>query len=86
MVKCGLCDLDMSETDSCMIRVIIFEGREYKRLAGFMGSEPDGKRCRDCAILKIEGNAHHDRCDAEMCPICRRQMIGCECEWGYRKI
>lgn len=37
----------------------------------------DSKPCHDCAVIK--GQLHVVGCDAEQCPACRGQAIGCEC-------
>lgn len=38
------------------------------------------KYCGDCRAKK--GEVHLDGCDWEMCPICGRQLISCDCEWN----
>lgn len=38
----------------------------------------EGERCHDCGALK--GHYHHWGCDAERCPACYGQLIGCDCE------
>ena len=34
--------------------------------------------CRDCNVAK--GQLHHVNCDAESCPKCGLQLIGCRCD------
>lgn len=39
----------------------------------------DRKPCHDCAVVK--GQLHVVGCDAERCPTCGGQAIGCDCEY-----
>lgn len=39
---------------------------------------PDTNPCHDCAVLK--GEYHLFGCEAEECPLCRRQVLSCGCE------
>jgi hypothetical protein len=34
-------------------------------------------RCHDCKV--VVGGVHHPGCDAERCPVCSGQLIGCGC-------
>lgn len=38
-------------------------------------------KCHDCFVL--EGEYHLDGCDVEICPICRGQLISCDCFNGF---
>ena len=72
----------MLEVDSCAFLYEVKNGTKYRRLSGYMNDAPDGTRCRDCGMLRKEGNAHHPDCDAEACPACHMQALGCDCEPG----
>lgn len=39
---------------------------------------PDVRPCHDCGVIK--GELHVPSCDAERCPVCDGQAIGCDCE------
>jgi hypothetical protein len=58
-----------------------FDDGEYARVR--YGDEerpwPPGA-CHDCAVLR--GQYHVPGCDAEECPRCRGQAIGCDCPHG----
>lgn len=41
-----------------------------------LGHQP-GERCPDCGVQS--GQFHHPGCDVEQCPVCREQIIDCEC-------
>lgn len=36
------------------------------------------KNCHDCNIWP--GGVHHEGCDMEKCPICKGQLISCDCD------
>lgn len=38
------------------------------------------KYCGDCTVQQNE--THLDGCDWEMCPICGRQLLSCDCDWS----
>ena len=47
------------------------------------GEESDGwiadrQACRDCGVVK--GQFHVPWCAVEICPVCRRQWITCQCD------
>jgi len=51
------------------------------------GSEADDwgankHACHDCGVIK--GEFHVPGCDAEECPVCGGQMIGCDCPFEDR--
>ena len=41
----------------------------------------EDKRCHDCHAN--EGEFHVPGCDAEVCPFCREQLIGCNCAYHH---
>jgi hypothetical protein len=55
------------------------EGRDIPRIR--YGKEESGWNsnvpCHDCGIL--EGEFHVPNCDVEECPVCRGQLLSCEC-------
>jgi len=77
MVTCEYCELEMLECDSCTFKFETLNGRIYRRTCGY-----DGSRCRDCGIIRKEGNAHHPMCDSEYCPVCGGQAFACDCKHG----
>lgn len=72
---CGVCGQDPMKSDGCRVAVIYIENEKYTRIP-FFGNA--GERCHDCNALS--GHYHHWGCDAEVCPMCGGQLIGCECE------
>ena len=56
-------------------------GREMTTADGCSVSKvfmEEGERCHDCGALV--GHYHHWGCDAERCPACHEQLIGCACD------
>ena len=82
MASCKYCGRDMLDSDSCTLLHEEINGKTYRRLSGYMNDAPDGERCRDCGILRVEGNAHHPVCDSEGCPACGGQAFCCDCSHG----
>jgi hypothetical protein len=61
----------------------VIDGIEHPRVA--YGSEDedwgaDQRPCDDCAVVK--GQLHVPGCDAERCPVCGGQAIGCDCNYA----
>lgn len=71
---CLVCGQDPLQSDGCRVVVIYIEDEKYVRIP-FFGDF--GERCHDCNALS--GHYHHWGCDAEICPVCRGQLIGCDC-------
>ena len=73
----------MLEAATCAAREPLqIGGRQYQPIA--YGSEryfPPGleARCHDCGVAP--GGFHHFGCDAEQCPRCGGQLIGCDCPY-----
>lgn len=80
MAKCEICNKNMLDADTCKKVPIIVNGKEYNPIP--YGSEIKGvepiERCHDCGIKP--GGLHHPGCDMEVCPVCRGQMIICDCD------
>lgn len=60
--------------------IVRSSGIEYKRIkygeeAGDWGA--DQHHCHDCGVVK--GQFHCFGCDVERCPVCKDQIIGCNC-------
>ena len=78
MGVCKYCGLEMMVADSCAETPIVIEGRAYRPIE--FDQEPGGRRCADCHVRP--GAVHHHACDAEWCPACGDQSIGCGCIWA----
>ena len=68
--------------DAQKIKTFIIDGKECKRVA--YGDEEedwgaDSGPCHDCSVIK--GQLHLTSCDAERCPVCGGQALGCECKY-----
>jgi hypothetical protein len=50
------------------------DGKTYARVP--YPADAEGN-CHDCNVLP--GTRHHPGCDAERCPKCHDQLIGCNC-------
>jgi len=82
MAVCSYCGLEMRSADGCSDEAIVIGGRSYQPVR--FGMEPGWRRvkgrCGDCNVVK--GSVHHHGCDAERCPKCGHQSIGCDCLWA----
>lgn len=45
------------------------------------GQTRPSRNCHDCAV--VVGQFHVFGCDAERCPACGEQMLGCDCELDF---
>lgn len=75
MATCEYCNQEMLTAKSCTFTMIEIDGKLYHRSTEHF-DEPNG-RCNDCGVE--HGQVHHFGCDAERCPRCGGQMIGCDC-------
>ena len=71
---CDVCRKNPLKVDGCRVGVVFIEGDKFPRIPFF--GDP-GERCYDCNTLT--GHYHHWGCDAETCPSCGGQLIGCDC-------
>ena len=73
---CETCNQPMNPGTSCTpTHVAKVEGGPYTKRV-FVGEGADwGGPCHDCNAH--DGQVHHDGCDAERCPGCGGQMMGC---------
>lgn len=83
MAKCKICGKEMLSADGCNVAEVFVNGKKYERIRcgdeyDFDPNMEEGERCHDCGALK--GHYHHWGCDAERCPACYGQLIGCDCE------
>ena len=83
MARCDICGREMLTAKGCNIQTVHIGGKAYKRIRcgdprDFGADLGNGERCHDCGAMV--GGIHHWGCDAERCPVCGGQMIGCECE------
>jgi len=76
---CKLCGQRMLIADGCTCRQVECNGVKYDRIR-FGDEEYDmgDNCCHDCGARR--GHFHHSGCDAEECPVCGGQLIGCNCE------
>ncbi|CDC07482.1 putative uncharacterized protein [Lachnospiraceae bacterium CAG:364] len=82
MAVCKSCKREMLTAKGCSEKYIFQNGRDYLRIK--VGAPEDmrpikkGERCPDCNAKY--GYFHHLYCDGETCPICKKQMLICNCE------
>jgi len=67
---CVWCDREMTDRVSCTVSVLHIAGEPYR-----LWRSPAS--CGDCGAPR--GGLHHIGCDAQRCPCCRGQLIGCRC-------
>ena len=85
---CEYCEKEMNLGCSCGMVIVQIGEIDYERIkAGdaldlLSDMEPD-EFCRDCNVKA--GQYHHPGCDAERCPKCHYQIIGCDCDIRYVK-
>lgn len=77
---CSACKQEMVEGGECTFNKVRYaDGKVMERSTQHF-EEPSGL-CHDCNIL--HGKYHHPGCDAERCPRCGGQFIGCDCDIEY---
>lgn len=76
---CELCNREMKIDGGCLstITIVGVDGKKYKRLKN------EDYTCHDCNAGF--GKYHHKSCDMERCPICRQQLLSCEC-WTHYEV
>ena len=80
---CKDCDQQMAPKNGCLFSRIQINGKTYTRVkhgdAGDFGEGITDKDfvCHDCNAGI--GQYHHMGCDAERCPKCHMQLLGCDC-------
>ncbi len=80
---CEFCGQRKLIADGCTCSEVICNGKKYKRIPYGQedGMPAMGKSCHDCGVTL--GRYHHPGCDAEECPACGGQLIGCACVVEY---
>jgi len=80
---CTICHKGMSPYTGCIVSSVSCNGREYERIRSgdardFNPNMEENDVCHDCNVGP--GQYHHWGCDAEQCPFCGNQLIGCDCD------
>lgn len=78
MAVCYFCEQEMTLAASCTVEVLHQGGRPVPMSRATRPWSRHG-RCGDCGV-RI-GGIHHLGCDVARCPLCRGQMIGCDCRY-----
>ena len=87
--KCQICKQEMKPKQGCKVSVFHFDEKIYERVKAeneFV-SDPEmseGYTCHDCFVFTEQ--YHHYGCDAEVCPVCHGQLIGCACDLEFEEI
>lgn len=82
MANCDACNLDMMKAPGCTLATYedFIDGMTYARIP-YVGvrhhQTNELLRCHDCNVEPDK--LHHPGCDAERCPRCEGQAIGCGC-------
>lgn len=81
MVKCEICNREMLTAKGCIKvpvihKKVVFDPIPCGHPDDLLGLGAN-ERCHDCGAKK--GGYHHPGCDAERCPVCKRQALGCGC-------
>ena len=79
---CEDCKKEMKPGNGCLYTHLIIDGKRHKRIkAGdpldFIPDMSKDETCHDCNVGV--GQYHHSNCDAERCPDCHMQLLGCDC-------
>ena len=81
IAKCKFCGKLMKQGGGCSQKVFTDMGpKPYKRIPHDGDGLKGTANCHDCAVAP--GKFHHVGCDAETCPKCGGQAIGCGCIGG----
>ena len=79
---CQDCHQPKAPFSGCTVSYLIIDGKKYDRIktGDDLDFDPDMDEddiCHDC--FAGFGRYHHYGCDAEQCPSCHNQLIGCGC-------
>lgn len=81
MAICDLCNQEMTTAGTCSVHELHRDGTSAPVFR--YGKDPGWKRvkgrCPDCGVLP--DGFHHLGCDVQRCPMCRSQLISCDCGW-----
>lgn len=88
MAICEYCKQEMLEVDGCLEKKLYVLKNGKRRMAlpygiGEGGQDENG-RCHDCGCLV--GHSHHLKCDMEICPFCKLQLLSCACEIEFIRL
>lgn len=85
MAICKICKQDMLTADSCICAELKFKNKKYRRIRFGEIDDMSSKfnidanaTCGDCGCHV--GGLHHWGCDMETCPVCKQQLLSCECD------
>ena len=82
---CTGCSREMSPggAEGCAVASVLLPSGTHARVAlgsespdWWLGRPPDAE-CHDCSVAS--GQLHHVSCDMEQCPVCRDQLLTCDC-------
>jgi hypothetical protein len=81
MAVCTWCSQEMTTARTCSVSELHRFGTPhpmipYGKEGGGWGTLP---RCGDCGVRR--GGFHHLGCDIQRCPVCRGQMMSCDCRF-----
>lgn len=74
---CNDCEKEMGVTESCTEKQVKINKKMIGRDTEYFDLSD---RCHDCGIVNKKGNIHHSGCDMERCPVCKGQLISCNCD------
>ena len=79
MSVCEWCDQEMEDRVGCTgnLTVDFPDGESLPSMPNDGSLNDESGVCHDCGAPV--GQAHHPGCDAERCPRCGGQLIGCGC-------
>ena len=82
MAECQYCVQEMTTAASCTVAGLRRDGKLIP-LTPYTASRRRGvtvrNRCGDCGVRP--GGYHHLGCDMQRCPLCRGQLMSCECRF-----
>lgn len=82
MAVCTYCNQEMEDSLGCT--ELTYDDMLDGEKARIPYPVDESAKCHDCGVPP--DSLHHPGCDMEVCPQCKGQAIGCDCQDDYNRV